>query len=203
MKTTCCIIALASSILVGAIDNGLGRTPPMGWRSWNSLRDDVDQQKMEDVMDRLTQRNRSVDGRPTSLADLGYNYAGLDDNWQACGTGVHGSFHDADGNPLVNTQRFPSLANMTAYGQARGLRVGWYLNNCICSESMFKSAGEIASHMSRTAAAVARYGFDAVKLDGCGQFRNLTWWASLLNATGTPFVIENCHIKINSNGRQR
>ena len=28
---------------------------------------------------------------------------------------------------------------------------------------------------------------------GCGQFRNLTWWAELLNKTGRPIMIENCH----------
>ena len=39
-----------------------------------------------------------------SLADLGYATAGLDDAWQACGTGVDGSFHDASGRPLVNSE---------------------------------------------------------------------------------------------------
>ena len=32
-----------------------------------------------------------------------------------------------------------------------------------------------------------------MKLDGCGQFRNLTWWYELINATGKPILIENCH----------
>ena len=32
-----------------------------------------------------------------------------------------------------------------------------------------------------------------MKLDGCGQFRNLTWWYQLINATGKPILIENCH----------
>ena len=31
-------------------------------------------------MDKLVQRNRTVDGKPTSLADIGYTVAGLDDN---------------------------------------------------------------------------------------------------------------------------
>ena len=42
-----------------------------------------------------------------SLADLGYLSVGIDDGWQSCGSGVAGSFHDAAGNPLVNTSRFP------------------------------------------------------------------------------------------------
>ena len=38
--------------------------------------------------------------------------------------------------------------------------------------------------MERSAAAVAEFNFDGLKLDSCSQFNNLTWWASLLNATG-------------------
>ena len=53
----------------------------------------------------------STDGVPTSLADLGYVSAGVDDGWQACGAGVQGSFHDAEGRPIVNTTRFPVSNN--------------------------------------------------------------------------------------------
>merc|ERR1711957_581326 len=31
------------------------------------------------------------------------------------------------------------------------------------------------------------------KLDSCSQFHNLTWWAELLNATGSAVLLENCH----------
>ena len=30
-------------------------------------------------------------------------------------------------------------------------------------------------------------------VDGCSQFHNTSLWASLLNATGRPVLIENCH----------
>ena len=53
----------------------------------------------------------STDGVRTSLADLGYVSAGVDDGWQACGAGVQGSFHDAEGRPIVNTTRFPVSNN--------------------------------------------------------------------------------------------
>ena len=77
----------------------------MGWRSWNSMGPRVNQTKMEIAMEALA-RKRSGG---TSLADLGYATAGLDDAWQACGTGVDGSFHDANGAPLVNTTTFPDM----------------------------------------------------------------------------------------------
>eukprot|EP00664_Eupelagonemidae_sp_cell27_P007524 gene7524-8309_t len=75
-------------------------------------------------MDAMTRRSRKVGGTPTSLLDAGYANAGLDDNWQACGTGVKGSFHDADGNPLINTTTFPDMAGMVQHGHAQGLKVG-------------------------------------------------------------------------------
>lgn len=42
-------------------------------------------------------------------------------------------------------------------------------------------------------AALTEFGFDAVKLDGCGTQRDLDQWSTLLNGTGRPVMIENCH----------
>jgi len=148
---------------------------------------------MESIMDRMAERVHAVDGEPTSLVDLGYSNCGLDDNWQQCHAGAFDSFHDANGNPLINTDRFPDMKSMTDYGHSLDLHVGWYMNNCICQEKSWTGSGNITKHMERSAQAVADLGFDGLKLDGCGQFRNLTWWSELLNATGRPILIENCH----------
>jgi alpha-galactosidase len=188
---TLAALSLGSPAL--AIDNGLGLTPPMGWRSWNCYHGDVDQEKMESIMTHVASRGRLVDGINMSLADVGYVDVGLDDNWQACGAGVNKSFHDAEGRPIINLKKFPDMKKMTDYAHSLGLTAGWYMNNCICNEHMFKTKEYIAKHMEMSAKAVAEYGFDGVKLDGCGEFLNLTWWAELLNATGRPIIIENCH----------
>ena len=37
------------------------------------------------------------------------------------------------------------------------------------------------------------YGFDSIKLDGCGAQLDLYKYETLLNATGKAFLIENCH----------
>lgn len=55
---------------------------------------------------------------------------GLDDFWQACGTGVNGSFHDQDGHPLVNTKHFPDLKAMVAHATQLNLYADFYSNNC-------------------------------------------------------------------------
>eukprot|EP01062_Namystynia_karyoxenos_P015880 TRINITY_DN157_c0_g1_i2.p1 TRINITY_DN157_c0_g1~~TRINITY_DN157_c0_g1_i2.p1 ORF type:complete len:447 (+),score=168.08 TRINITY_DN157_c0_g1_i2:68-1342(+) len=188
------LLLLAAATLTRGIDNGYGLTPPMGWRSWNCFHAFVDQGRMERTMDKMAQRTRTVDGRPTSLVDLGYTSCGLDDAWQACHFGVNGSFHSADGAPLVDRLLFPDMKRMTDHGHAKGIKVGWYMNNCICKEQgSWVGAANLRRHMERSAQAVADYGFDGVKLDGCGEFLNLTWWAELLNQTGRRVMIENCH----------
>lgn len=46
----------------------------------------------------------TVGGKPMSLAEVGYNDAGLDDVWQKCGSyGPNNrTYHDAQGNPVVD-----------------------------------------------------------------------------------------------------
>ena len=123
-----------------AIDNGLGLRPPMGWRDWTSMGGSVNQGMMELAMAKMSQRKRTVVGRGSSLlsfVDLGYTRVGLDDGWQKCGAGVNGSFHDIHGNPIVDTDKFPNIKGMVSFGTQRGIGVGWYANNCKCSETSF------------------------------------------------------------------
>ncbi|KAJ9455809.1 Alpha-galactosidase 3 [Diplonema papillatum] len=194
MRSQVCFVFTLLAALAAGIDNGLGLTPPMGWRTWNAYDRFVSQDLMLSVMDKMTARTFAVEGKPTSLLDLGYVSVGLDDNWQACGTGYMGSFHDQNGNPLVNKTTFPDMLGMTQYGHSLGLKVGWYMNNCICSEKQFvNDTAYRMLHMEQSVKAIAAYEFDGVKLDNCGEWTNLTWWAELLNATGRPVMIENCH----------
>jgi len=63
---------------------------------------------MEQVMAAVASRSRSVDGVPTSLADLGYTDVGLDDGWQLDNSGPGGKgFHNATGGPIVDTTGGP------------------------------------------------------------------------------------------------
>lgn len=160
----CCFLSLP----VGALENGLARTPPLGWRSWNAYGGGVTQQKMEAVIVAMADRSRMVDGAPTSLHDLGYEFIGLDDGWQACGAGVNGSFHDAAGRPLIDTAKFPDMKLMVAAAHARGLKAGWYMNNCICSEHVFEGDA-VEAVLTGSVRALHDLGFDGLKLDSCSQ----------------------------------
>lgn len=180
---------------VWAIDNGLGLTPPMGWRSWNCFQGDVTDAKIRLTIDALAARTHLVDGKLKSLFDVGYIHVGIDDGWQACDTGPYNSFHNEQGIPLVNKTRFTDLLSLTNYGRTHGAKVGWYENNCICHESAARIHNEtwIDATYHGDVNQLLNAKFDGVKLDGCGLHNNLTYYAELMNKTGRPYLIENCH----------
>ena len=88
----------------------------------NCFHGNVNQSRIERQVDELV-RPRSSTGK--SLLQLGFDSVGLDDNWQHCGAGINGSFHNADGQPLVNEATFPSMKAMVDYGHSKGVRMGW------------------------------------------------------------------------------
>lgn len=55
------------------LDNGLGRTPPMGWNSWNKFGCNINETVIRNTVDQLIK---------TGLRDKGYKYVNLDDCWQ-------------------------------------------------------------------------------------------------------------------------
>ena len=71
-------------------DNGVTK-PPMGWSSWNCFRNNIDEEKITRIAEALIK---------TGLADKGYKFVNLDDNW-------HSSMRDADGNLQGDLVRFP------------------------------------------------------------------------------------------------
>lgn len=185
-----------------AKEDGLAQTPPRGWRSWNAFHENVTQAYIEAIMDGMVRREREVDGVLTSLCDLGYCEVGVDDGWQSCtlAPGVvpgtwppTGSFHDDDGNPIIDTDKFPSLKSMTDHAHALNLTSGWYGNNCACQEAKDDELiyrGDVK--------ALRTFGFDALKLDACGALLDTELYNDLLEATPATsgrdaVLVENCH----------
>ena len=121
--------------------------------------------------------------------------------------------HDAQGNPVINTARFPDMAGLVKYGHDSGLQVGWYENGCACGERH-----AVLENYEGDVRMLHSLGFDSVKLDGCGAQRNstslfrrigslgsvsltfglsvfvpaVTLYAQLMKATGKAYLIENC-----------
>ena len=70
-------LALALVRLSEGIDNGVGLTPPLGWRSYNAFGGRPTQAMMLEMMDAMVDKSRTVDGKPTSLLELGYDRVGI------------------------------------------------------------------------------------------------------------------------------
>src|SRR3954465_14371233 len=111
LGVTVVTLALAAAPESVALDNGLARTPPMGWNSWYTAHCGVTEQ------DVLRNARALVD---TGMAGLGYPYGNVAGFWEAGSRDVQGRLH---ADPI----RFPS--GMAALGRAihaMGLRYGIY-----------------------------------------------------------------------------
>ena len=162
----------------------------MGWRPWNSFRNNIDQETQQLISDALAVRNRTVAGESglVSLFDLGYSDVGIDEGWEFIGP-KNRSMHDKEGNPLIDLSTFPNLTALADHVHSNNQTISWYLNSCAFggpkNDSLTNYEGDVR--------ALIRYGFDGVKIDGCGKMNNMTLYASLMRASNHSFAIENCH----------
>jgi hypothetical protein len=111
---------------------------------------------------------------------------GLDDNWQACGSyGPNGdTYHDVNGDPVINTSSFPDFKAMTDYAHSLGETAGWYGNNCICRDH----CSDESCYQGDVNATIA-FGFDSTKLDGCGAELDLDMWWGMFAKTGKNIMV--------------
>ena len=207
---------------VRAANDGGARLPPLGWRSWNYFACEISHTVFERQIDALVDRTRVVDGVPTSLADLGFDTVGIDDCWQDCLApgALNGSYHNAHGEPLVDTNRFPDLRALSDYGAARGISLGWYGNNCPETSGTGRSPRYCGEHgklernwplaLRGDVAALLAANFSGIKLDNpnCGAgggvdgamaayYAEVQRQRAAANKHQSPqpgaIVIENCH----------
>lgn len=186
MDLSVVIFALAFSSASLALDNGLMRTPPMGWLAWERFRCNIDctddpkncisEQLFKDMADRLAE-----DG----WRELGYVYVNIDDCWSSMD-------RDEDGRLQADPKRFPSgIPKLADYVHERGLKLGIYgdLGTHTCGGY----PGTTLDAITIDAQTFADWGVDMLKLDGC--YSNSTMQAEgyplmskALNATGRPIA---------------
>ena len=96
------------------IDNGAPATPLMGWSSWNTFRNRIDEGLILDTAQAMLDKG---------LWQAGYRYVNLDDNW-------HSSSRTADGRLQGDLQRFPhGMADLAQRLRAMGFGMGLYSSN--------------------------------------------------------------------------
>lgn len=164
---------LAPTARWSAYTAGRASLPPMGWSSWNAFGTDIDEAKI------LGSAQRIVD---SGLAAKGYRYINIDDGWAL-------RRRIPDGRLEIRPDRFPSsvaggsFRPFTDKVHAMGLKAGIYsdLGRNTCSQAYSDSDADLPKgsvlerevglygHIDRDIALYfADWGFDFIKVDGCG-----------------------------------
>jgi alpha-galactosidase len=161
-------------------DNGLARTPPMGWNSWNKFRGQVDDAAVRGIADAMVS---------SGMKDAGYIYVNIDDTWEG--------ERDEKGD-IRSNKKFPDMKSLADYVHGKGLKIGIY-----SSPGPSTCAGYEGSygHEEQDARTFAAWGIDYLKYDWCGartlyaddQMRAIYQkMGDALRATGRPIVYSLC-----------
>jgi len=146
----------------------LGRTPPMGWNTWNTCGDDA---CSHDACSEAMIKAVALAMQANGMQALGYNYINLDDCW-AGPRAANGSF-------TWDPQRFPSgIPAITDWMHQKGFLFGLYTSagNQTCSSGSrpYKVPGS-RGHYTEDAKSFASWGVDYVKFDWCGDIKDQIW----------------------------
>lgn len=137
------VAALLVMLLVGAVgsqnaraeDNGLERTPILGWSSWSFLREHPTAAKVEAQARAL---------RQSGLQKVGYNYINLDDFWYQC-PGSQGPNVDRYGRWVTDSSIFPASGDTNGmkvvadYIHGVGMKFGIYVTPGISKQAVSKN----------------------------------------------------------------
>ncbi|KVI06262.1 Aldolase-type TIM barrel [Cynara cardunculus var. scolymus] len=93
------------------LENGLGRTPQMGWNSWNHFACNIEEKLIRETADAMVS---------TGLAAAGYQYVNIDDCWAELDRDSRGDF-------VPKASTFPSgIKALADYVHNKGLKLGIY-----------------------------------------------------------------------------
>ncbi|MGA7711632.1 MAG: glycoside hydrolase family 27 protein [Rhizomicrobium sp.] len=167
----------AGDVLQGT-PNGLARTPPMGWNSWNKFGCEVNEKVLRSAADAMAS---------SGMREAGYQYVVIDDCWQGA--------RDKNGNIRPDPKRFPSgIKKLADYVHSKGLKFGIY------SDAGTKTCGGRPGSRGfeyQDAKQYAAWGVDYLKYDWCNTGTQDAAAAYLtmsqaLQATGRPIVFSLC-----------
>jgi len=168
----------ASRSFARVLDNGLARTPPMGWNSWNHFGCHVNEQIIRETADAMVS---------SGLRDAGYHYVVIDDCWQVA--------RDAHGELVADPVRFPhGIRALADYVHSRGLGFGIYTD---AGTGTCQNRPGTLGHEQQDARTFASWGVDYVKEDWChaaGLDARVQYakFRDALAASGRPIVFSIC-----------
>ena len=164
---------------VRQLDNGLARTPPMGFNTWNKFACNVSEDLIRGVADALVS---------SGMRDAGYRYVVIDDCWQV-------ARDSATGRIVPDPQRFPhGMRALADYVHAKGLQFGLYTD---AGRRTCEGRPGSYQHYEIDARTYAEWGVDYTKVDWCyadslNARVQYTEFRDALLAAGRPIVFSIC-----------
>ncbi|CAH2058289.1 unnamed protein product, partial [Iphiclides podalirius] len=193
-------------VSVKLLDNGLARTPPMGWMSWGYFKCGANCTKNpQKCLDENLILSVADSFYKEGYQEAGYEYIIIDDCWSERTRGK-------DGRLVADRQRFPNgMKYISDYIHARGLKFGLYTN--VADVTCMYYPGS-RGHFETDAITFAEWGVDYLKLDGCyvnedsldrayvemGRYLNKTG-RPMLYSCSWPYYIEYIHNKVMDYGK--
>ena len=123
---------IAAAPAASAENNGVERTPLLGWSSWSFLRADPTATNIEAQAQAL---------HDSGLEAIGYHYVNLDDFWYQC-PGSQGPNVDANGLWVTDATRFPPAGSengikvVADHVHSLGLKFGIYITPGISAQAV-------------------------------------------------------------------
>jgi len=170
-----CLIAIAL-----AINNGVGRTPAMGYNTWNDFRCNINAADIIASADAIVRQG---------LDKLGFIYVNIDDCWA--------KDRDSNGIVIPDPDSFPhGMKYVADYVHSKGLKFGIYTDR-----GTKTCAGRPGSegYETKDAQTYASWGVDYLKEDSCYAsgdhqvaFQQYGTMRDALNATGREIYFSLC-----------
>eukprot|EP00038_Savillea_parva_P028759 m.66863 g.66863 ORF g.66863 m.66863 type:complete len:558 (+) comp8393_c0_seq1:219-1892(+) len=170
------------TVSVSALDNGLAKTPPMGYNTWYDYTGSFTESDLKECVDAFVRLD---------LKSYGYNYWNLDDLWVATERYPNGSFY-------ADPTKFPSktLRPLADYVHSKGLLFGAYTDRG--TKQCGPGVGSLG-YEDIDAQTFADWQIDYLKEDSCSAtqdhdtaFQEYGKMRDALNKTGRSIMFSLC-----------
>jgi hypothetical protein len=186
------LLAAGTPQNASAEDNGLERTPVLGWSSWSFMRKHPTADKM---------KAQALALHNSGLQNLGYEYINLDDFWYQC-PGPQGPNVDQYGRWITDPAIFPPQGDsdgiklVADYVHSLGMKFGIYVTpgiskQAVSRKTQIKGTSYTAAQIAEPSVEERNYNCKGmVRIDyskpGAQEYTNS--WADMLAAWGIDYI---------------
>jgi alpha-galactosidase len=151
----CTFLCSATNIL--ALNNGLARTPPMGFNTWNYFNCQgggghgrVNEALIKAIADAFVSQG---------LTAVGYQYVNIDDCWAEASRNTYGGM-------VASHTDFPNgMKTVADYCHTKGVKLGIYSD--VAAQTCAKTMPGMSGHENQDADTFVAWGVDYIKVDWC------------------------------------